>query len=163
VLAPCSAVTRRTVTGADTPLLRELFADARDDLLLLPADVRDALVDMQFRAQRRQYAETYPQARHEVLVVDGRDVGRLLVDYGAATVRVVDVTIRHAHRGRGIATIALTEVLAAAERADQPVQLSVWSTNAVARRVYERLGFELTGESAGYLELRRCVPEGRAG
>jgi GNAT superfamily N-acetyltransferase len=156
VFAPCSVVARRPVTFADTPFLRALFAESRDDLMILPADVRDALVDMQFRAQRRHYEEAFPQARHDILVADGVDVGRLIVET-AADVRIVDLVVQHAHRDRGIASAAMTELIAGADRDHQSMRLRVWSDNADARRLYERLGFVVAGADAGYLEMVRSA------
>ncbi|MDT4901750.1 MAG: hypothetical protein QOJ78_2680 [Pseudonocardiales bacterium] len=155
VFAPCSVVTRRPVTFADTAFLRALFAESREDLMILPADVRDTLVDMQFRAQRRHYDEAFPLARHDLLVADGVDVGRLIVETSAIDVRIVDVVVQNAHRGRGIASAALAEVIAEADRERRSTRLSVWPDNGGARRLYERLGFAVTAATAGYLEMHR--------
>jgi ribosomal protein S18 acetylase RimI-like enzyme len=148
-------VTRRPAEGRDEPLLRELFASSRQEWDLLPSSSRDALLDMQFRAQRQQYAVSHPDAAHQILVAAGVDVGQLRLDESTPSVRIVDVTVHPDHRGRGITSSVLREVLDNADRAGRPVQLSVWTTNVGARRLYERLGFAVTGESNGYLDMHR--------
>jgi ribosomal protein S18 acetylase RimI-like enzyme len=157
VPAATATVTRRTADLSDDAFARELFATSRLDLAVLPAQVRDPLLDMQFRAQRLQYAESFPDAEYETLVADGVDVGQLIVDRGPGSVRIIDITVHPSQRGRGIATTVLAEELARADDAEIPVVLSVWSTNIGARRLYERLGFAVVGASdgAGYLDMQR--------
>ena len=114
MLAHCQEIVRRPAGPADDGFLRALFAEGRDDLVLLPTDVRDTLLDMQFRARRRQHAADHPQATHEILAVDGTDVGVLVLDQDSERVHVVDLVVAHAHRRRGIATGALRDVTAEA-------------------------------------------------
>lgn len=114
MLAQCQEIVRRPAGPADDGFLRALFAEGRDDLVLLPPDVRDTLLDMQFRAQRRQHGVDHPGATREILAVDGTDVGVLVVDQDAERVHVVDLVVAHAHRRRGIATGTLRDVIAEA-------------------------------------------------
>jgi ribosomal protein S18 acetylase RimI-like enzyme len=155
----CDTLLRRPAGSADESLLRGLFADSRPDLALLAPEVREVLLDLQFRAQRSQYAVSFPDARHDILLADGVEVGRLLVEDTSDAVRIVDVTVGSAHRGRGIGSAALREVIQEAERARLPVRLSVWSENRGARRLYESLGFEGVENpgslTVGYLEMQR--------
>lgn len=147
---------RRPATPGDADLLAELFAESRaDDFALLPPDVRPSLVAMQFAAAQRSYRDAYPAARSEIIELDGRAVGRILIDATDERVRVVDVVVTGRARNRGIGTCVLREVIAAA--GDRPVQLSVWSGNASARRLYARLGFHETTSDSGYVELVRVA------
>jgi ribosomal protein S18 acetylase RimI-like enzyme len=132
-------LTRRPATAGDHDYLRQLFADSRDDLLLLPPETRGPLIDLQYRAQGRQVATDHPHATCEVLVVDGTDTGRLILDRDAERVHVVDIVVARAHRRRGIASATLREVISEAGR--RPVSLSVWSGNVTAWSLYEQLGF----------------------
>jgi ribosomal protein S18 acetylase RimI-like enzyme len=153
------------VSAGDEDLLRELFADSRPDLAALPPDLRAGLIDMQFRAQRAQYSSSYPGARCEVIVADGIPVGQLILDESTDSVRVVDVSVHRAHRGRGIASAVLHDVIAGAARSGRGVCLSVWSGNTQARRLYGRLGFVRTDHShpsaAGYVQMQYDLTQGR--
>lgn len=153
MLVDVATVTRRPAERADDAFLRELFAQSRPDLAMLPSDARGTLLDLQFRAQHEQYAASYPRASHEILIADGVDVGRLILDRGPDSVRVVDVIVSESYRGRGIASTVLAEVLQDAERDRTPVRLAVWSANLDARRLYERLGFAVVGDGDGYLDM----------
>jgi ribosomal protein S18 acetylase RimI-like enzyme len=153
VLAQARQLSRRAVAPHDDPYLRALFAESRDDLLLLPSGVREPLIDMQFEAQRRQIAAAHPDAVHEVLVVDGADVGRLVVAQSADAAHIVDITIARASRRQGIATAVLQELIAAVS--NRAITLRVWSANTSARRLYEQVGFVPRHTDAGYVAMER--------
>jgi ribosomal protein S18 acetylase RimI-like enzyme len=138
-------VTRRPRTAADEPLLRALFEQSRDDLALLPP----ALVDLQYRAQQAQFG----RAGREVLVIDGVDVGTLVLTEDDDAVQVVDIVIAPAHRRQGIAEAVLGQVIAQA--GDRPVRLTVWAANAPARALYERLGFRALSDSDTHVPMQR--------
>jgi ribosomal protein S18 acetylase RimI-like enzyme len=166
VTVSAATVSRRPVEERDGAFLRRLFLEVRPELALLPPGVQDDILDLQLRGQRDQYAAAYPNARHEIITVDGVAAGRLIVTESATAVRIVDIAVSASHRGRGIASNALCAVTADAELLGVAVTLSVWSANVDARRLYERLGFceasgVRRGEGDGYIELRRDVrPEG---
>lgn len=134
-------VERRSATTADEPLLRELFRSTRSlELALLPWDdaAKEGFVSMQLAAQRAQQQRQHPQARSEVVLVDGVPAGRLVVDRAADHVHLVDIALLPAYRGRGVGGQLLTELLAEGRR----VTLQVERDNP-ARRLYERLGFRV--------------------
>lgn len=146
-------VTRRLVTDGDHAYLRLLFAESRDDLLVLPAEARGALLDMQYRGQGRQIAADHPAAIRQVLVADGADAGLLILDHHAERVHVVDLVVTRARRRRGIASNTLRAVID--EAGARTVTLSVWSGNVIARSLYDRLGFVTSGTSEGHLTMER--------
>ena len=57
-------------------------------------------------------------------------------------------------QGRGIGTRLVEEVLAASRATRRPVRLRVLRVNP-ARRLYERLGFKVTGETETHFEMER--------
>lgn len=160
MLTRCSHVTRRPALPSDDAYLRELFAQARDELLMLPADLRESLLDMQYRGQALQVAADYPAAAREILVADGTDSGVLILDRDAVRVHVIDITIARERRRQGIASRALRQVID--EAGERTVTLYVWSGNIIARSLYERLGFvvSVSSDSAsdtaeGHLSMER--------
>jgi ribosomal protein S18 acetylase RimI-like enzyme len=148
------AVIRRPIGPGEDDFIRRVFAQSRDDLLLLPAEARGPLMDMQYRAWRRQIAADHPGATHEVLASGGVDAGLLILDADAERVRVVDIVVARELRGQGIGSGALRTVIDQA--GDRVVTLSVWPGNDGARSLYERLGFAVTTETTeGYLVIER--------
>jgi len=154
------SVSRRSVRPGDIPLLRNLFADAHIELMVLPPDTRFVLVDMQFRAQRRQHAAQFPTAQHDIIVVDDVAVGRLLVDRSAGSVHIVDLTIALGRRREGIATSVLAEVIDDAAAAGQATWLTLWSGNTAARELCERAGLHVASDEGGYLTMERPAASG---
>ncbi len=149
------AMTRRPATAADTPLLRELFADARPELTVLPSDSRLVLIDMQFRAQRRRHAAQYPHRRDEILVTRGVDVGRLLTNRGEGYLNIIDIAVDLGHRGQGIAGTALTEVADEAAARGEQVRATLWAGNTAGRRLCAHAGLSVVAESDGYVTMAR--------
>lgn len=145
------SVLRRYAGAGDNRLVRQMLADTRDDLLLLPSDVRDTVVEMQVHAERRLIAAEHPGATHEILMADGTDVGRLVVDVAATDVRVIDLTICRDHRRHGLATAVLRDVLADAGR--RPVTITIKANNNAARGLLRGLGFVETCDAAGHVLL----------
>ncbi|MFC6356144.1 GNAT family N-acetyltransferase [Luethyella okanaganae] len=156
-LTPARAITLRAAAPADESLLRRIFEQSRSaDFSGFPAGLRPALVDMQYRAQQAQYSAQYPEARHEVILVDGAVAGRILVDESGTAWRLIDISVSSEHRNGGIGTAVLSEVCERASASGRPVELSVWAGNRAARRLYERLGFSVAAERPDYLSLHRA-------
>ena len=146
----------RPATAADEALLRTLFAtDRREELLAAGLGVHqvEQLLDMQYRAQRHQYLAAYPGADSAVIESDGEAVGRLLVDRRGQEVRLVDIALLPAARGRGIGSDVLETLTQQARETGESIRLQVARGNP-ARRLYERLGFfETTGDEI-YTEMQ---------
>lgn len=153
--AATGVLTRRAATAADEPFLRTLFTESRDELALLP----DAIAELQWRAQQRHFEQAFPQATHEVIVVGGVDVGRLVLAVGDTEVHVVELAVARGHRRQGIASRVLAGVIG--DAADRPVTLQVWATNAPARALYDKLGFRRPAghcdDAEGYLTMHHSA------
>jgi ribosomal-protein-alanine N-acetyltransferase len=66
-------------------------------------------------------------------------------------VHINNLAVRHDHRGQGLGTALLEHVLqAAAGRGAGRATLEVRRSNAPARRLYERLGFEIAATRPNY-------------
>lgn len=138
----------RAATAADDPFLRKVFLDVRRaDLPGLDAEQLDPLLAMQYRAHTADRRARYPRAETSLITVGGEPVGTVTVDRDGARVHLVDIALLSEHRGRGIASEIIAELVRTSERAT----LSVWSQNTAARRLYERHGFEVVSEQFGYV------------
>ena len=109
---------------------------------------------MQFEAQDAWYRENYPQASFDVVVAGGEPIGRLYVHRGREEIRIVDIALLPEHRGGGVGTSLLRDLLAEADAAGKSVTIHVERLNP-ALRLYERLGFELAEDKGVYLFLER--------
>lgn len=136
-------ISLRPATASDEAFLFALYASTREGELATwgwaPAQ-RDAFLRMQWMAQGRDQAVRYAGADHRVVLVEGAPAGRLLVARGEKEWRLVDIALLPAHRGAGVGTRLLRELVDEAARARVPLRLRVLHGNA-ARALYERLGF----------------------
>ena len=70
----------------------------------------------------------------------------IAVDSGSA-IQLAENYLLPEHQGRGIGTHLIKTLLAEAAHQLKPVHLQVLKVNLRARQLYERLGFEPTGET----------------
>ena len=131
----------RAATDSDDPLLQKLFRAARPELALLPLseDQVDAMISLQWQAQRSGYGAAHPEAVDSVIEADDVPVGRVLVDPGPP-LTIIDLAVLPERRGAGIASVALRLVLADADARGIAARLHVRPENP-AQRLYARLGF----------------------
>ncbi|QOY92474.1 GNAT family N-acetyltransferase [Massilia sp. UMI-21] len=155
----------RPAEPADQAFFLALYRSTRDDLLGLVADPRyiDGLIAMQQQMQAAGYRNSYPEARYQVLALDGEPVGRLVTAAVAGALRVVDIAVLPPARGRGVAGEALRRLQRQAAQDGRDLTLAVRKDNAGARRLYAALGFGVDTEDAFSLQLRwRAPAAGRA-
>ena len=124
-------VSLRPVAPEDDEFLFSVYASSRaEELAQTNWDEAQqlAFLRMQFDAQRGEYDARYPEARYDVILVDGRPAGRLWV--GA-----------DAHIVGGLIEEAVTTA--------RPLRHMVFILNTGAKRFYERLGFVVFEEYGG--------------
>jgi ribosomal protein S18 acetylase RimI-like enzyme len=153
--ATLSAVLR-PAEPADRPFLFEVYAGTRwDELAVLPwtDEQKRAFLAGQFEAQDTYYREHYVGASYDVIEVEGRPVGRLYVARWEHEIRIMEIALLPEHRGHGVATSLLRELLEEGERSGKSVSIHVERHNP-ALRLYERLGFRAVGEHGVYILMR---------
>jgi ribosomal protein S18 acetylase RimI-like enzyme len=148
-------VVLRPATPEDRELLLRVYASTREEELARvpwPAAAKEAFLRQQFDAQDSWWRTHYAGATFEVVVVDGRDAGRLYLWEGPSEVRIVDVALLPEARGGGVGTGLLRDVQVRAAAAGKAVTIHVERMNR-ALVLYERLGFRLAEDKGVYLFL----------
>jgi ribosomal protein S18 acetylase RimI-like enzyme len=120
---------------------------------------REAFLLMQFNAQHSHYRQAHPRARYDIVQYRGESIGRFYVDDGESEGRIIDIALLAKHRGAGIGSALIRDLLVRADGADKCVSLHVERTNH-ARRLYLRLGFRTLGDDGVYLFMKRTKPNG---
>jgi ribosomal protein S18 acetylase RimI-like enzyme len=141
-------ISTRPAGAGDEAFLFELYAGTRaDEMARVPwsAGQREAFLRMQFEAQARAYADAYPEAAFSIVECGGERVGRVTVHASRREIRIVDIAIADAWRGRGIGTAIVRTIFQDADRSGRPVTIHVERDNP-ARAWYARLGFARIGE-----------------
>jgi len=153
------AVVRRPVREEDRSFLREVYASTRaHEMAVVPwTDAqKEEFLASQFDAQDRHYREHFPDCAFDVLWVGDERIGRLYVDRREDELRVVDIALLPAWRGRGLGRVLMQEVLDEAGRSGLPVRIHVERGNP-AMHLYTRLGFHSIGGTPIY-DLMEWTP-----
>jgi GNAT superfamily N-acetyltransferase len=151
------AVELRPAGPQDAELLFRVYASTRaEELAAVPWDdaAKDGFLRAQFAAQDRWYREHYTGSSFDVVLIDGAPCGRLYVYRGEREIRVVDVALLPEHRGGGVGTALLRDLLDEGDAAGKRVTIHVERFNP-ALRLYERLGFAVAEDRGVYLLLER--------
>ncbi|MFA5264284.1 MAG: GNAT family N-acetyltransferase [Opitutaceae bacterium] len=150
--------TLRPEDASDLDFLRGLYASTRENeepIRRWPAAHRKKFLTLQHEAQDKHYRNQYANAERWIVCVSGHDAGRLIINTADGDIRIVDISLLPAHRGRGLGTAILKWVFGQASAAGATVSLSVLAGNP-ALRLYQRLGFkECPGGTPPYLQLKR--------
>lgn len=155
---PCC--TLRPAVPDDAGFLLHVYATTRaDELALTDWDdsQKQAFLRMQFQAQHRYYHEQFPRADYSIVVTTGADVGRWYVDRAPGVMRILDIALLPAWRGKGLGSELMAGLLADAARIDSTVELHVECNNR-ARDWYRCLGFEEVGDAGIYRRMRWVAP-----
>lgn len=147
----------------DADFVVTLYADTRREELAPLAwpesAKRDFLAD-QCRLQHDHYRRHYAGARFLLIWHGDAPIGRLYVHPTAREVRIMDIALLDAWRGRGIGTTLVRAVQAQARERGITVTLHVEPENP-AQRLYGRLGFALV-ENRGVYDFLGWTPPAAA-
>jgi len=147
----------RPVTPDDDEFLVTLYGSTRtEELSLLPwtEDQRDAFVRWQFAAQQEHYAKHYPTANHDVIMIDGRQVGRLYVARLEQEIRIVDITVLPADRNAGTGSYLIKQLLDEADLTGRVTRIYVEEFNP-SLSLFKRLDFSSIQQDGFHLLLQR--------
>ena len=146
-------ITLRPVRPDDNDFLMEVYGSTRaDELALTPwnEEQRHAFIQHQFTAQQAHYTHTYPTATHEIIVVNGRQVGRLYVARLEREIRIIDITLLPAERNAGAGSYLIEQLLGEAERTKRSVRIWVEEFNP-SLQLFERFGFSRSEQQGIHL------------
>jgi ribosomal protein S18 acetylase RimI-like enzyme len=112
-----------------------------------PEPMRTHLLGIQYENRRHGPRISFPQGESRIILCDGTPAGWLFFATLPDHLYIAEIMVAPEHRGKGVGTAAIREILALAAAAGKPVQLTVHLLNATAIRLYERLGFRCIGKS----------------
>jgi RimJ/RimL family protein N-acetyltransferase len=101
---------------------------------------RHAFILHQFTAQQEHYAKTYPGASHDIIMSNGRPVGRLYVGRLDHEIRIIDITLLPAERNVGIGSHLVQQLVDEANHTEKLIRIWVEEFNP-SLHLFERLGF----------------------
>ena len=106
--------------------------------------------------QRRRFSESTDPTSHEIVSLDGAPVGCQWVRVHADALELVRLYLLPEAQGRGVGSQLVAQLCARADRARVPIRLRVLALNP-ARRLYQRHGFCVTGETETHVLMERVA------
>lgn len=142
----------RPANGKDQVFLEALYQSTRDDLGLMDvsAEQKAELMEMQFRAQTQGYGDAYPNAMYFIIEKHLEAIGKATLDFGPNEVRLIDLALIPAARGKGLGAAVVQAFQQASAAVAVPMTLTVLQENTVAKVLYQRLGFVTTAVQQPY-------------
>lgn len=104
--------------------------------------------------ERAKFDEFYDEQHTQIVQIDGEDAGWLTVLRESDRIEVDSIYLAPEKQGAGLGTHLMEQIIAEAEVVEKRVTLSTAKINP-ARRLYERLGFELVNESEFKVYMQR--------
>ena len=149
-------VLRPVVLPDDEEFLIELYYTTRDDIQMTPLDEEQKknLSLMQYLAQKQHYTTYYHNWRHEIILFDGKPVGRLWTARYETEIIGIDLSILPEYRNFKIGTTLLTDLFDEATASNRVFNIHVLKSNDKALRLYERLNCKFTGETPTHFKMQ---------
>jgi ribosomal protein S18 acetylase RimI-like enzyme len=148
----------RPIEPGDEEFLYRVYASTRQEELAQvdwPEEQRAAFLRMQFDAQSSYYEEHYRGAELSVILSDDHPAGRLYVARWPKEIRIVDIALLPEHRGIGIGTRLLKDLISESEESGKHLSIHVERFNP-ALRLYDRLGFRTVADKGVYVLMERA-------
>jgi len=111
--------------------------------------------------QREQFAARWDPAKSRIVVVDGVAVGLVAVQDRSEELWLDEIQLASGWRGRGIGTAILRDLVSRARAERKALRLRVLRENALAQKLYHRLGFRVVGETATHWLVEHGDAPGR--
>ena len=147
--------TLRAASSEDDSLMLAVYSSTRADEMALvdwTDEQKQSFLQMQFNAQRTSYLREYSNAEYFVILNDGVEAGRLIVDRSGDALLIVDIAVLPEHRNSGIGRSLIEDLQDEARKNKKLLRLHVENFNR-AQRLYERLGFQKVAEVSFYWRM----------
>jgi ribosomal protein S18 acetylase RimI-like enzyme len=107
--------------------------------------------------QRAYFQEHFDPSQEQIVILEGEEIGVLAIEEKEDAVFLSKVYLLPEYQGQGIGTHLMRSVLDGAFGRGLPVTLRVLKVNP-ARRLYERLGFVVAGETETHTLMEARPP-----
>jgi ribosomal protein S18 acetylase RimI-like enzyme len=151
-----SIVSLRKVTPEDDDFLLQVYASTREEELAQAQwaeGQKERFLRWQFQLQRREYDARFPDAKYDVILVDGVPAGRIWVGQDEQQIRLLDIGILPEFQNRGVGTVLIKMLIEQAKRENKALRHMVFVLNNNAQRFYERLGFVMIEDLDAYKHM----------
>ena len=136
--------------------LLAVYADSREEELaqaVWAEGQKEAFVRWQYEMQRLEYDARFPDARYEVILVDGQPAGRIWVGSDDKQIRLLDIALLKEFQNRGVGTFLLRRLMDEAAAGDEILRHMGFILNTDALRFYKKLGFVVFEDVGAYKHM----------
>ena len=133
----------RPVEEKDDSFIETVYRSTRENELRITnwtEQQKKAFIMMQSIAQLAEYKTKFPGAAFQVIVYKKKDAGRFYTWENDTEIRLIDITLLPALRGKGIGTSLLKELIKRSINVQKKISLHVDPANP-ALQLYLSLGF----------------------
>jgi ribosomal protein S18 acetylase RimI-like enzyme len=152
-------LSRRPETTDDEPFLRRLMVEIISAQLAAsawPQPLREQIVQSQSKVLLEGIRTSAAGAPGTISLEEDQPVGWYVVASREDEILLVNLMILADHRGKGIGSAIIQDLLAESDHSRKPLRLTVRAGNDGAIRLYERFGFQrLGGDEVNHLMERR--------
>ena len=151
-------ITLRPVGPDDYEFLLHVYGSTRAEEMAMVRwsdEQRRVFIQSQFNAQQDHYRNHYPTGNHSIILVGGRQVGRLYVARLEEEIRIIDITLLPSERNSGTGSYLLRHLLDEAKLSGKSARIYVEQFNP-SLRLFERLGFSSTQQHGIHLLMEWC-------
>ena len=103
-------------------------------------------------------AAWFKPERVQIIVLENKDVGILVVEKHESYIFFESISVASALQNRGLGTKVIKDIVNRSDLLCLPIKLDVLKSNKSARRLYDRFGFTIVGESEAYVHMLRTNP-----
>ena len=146
----------RPTTGVDLPTLLDIYAHTRQEEMAQTdwsAERQAQFLKNQFMAQLRHYKKQFPDAHFQIMHWQDQVIGRLTWRLQTDFLHLIDISLLPAFRSQGLGGKIIRHLQSLAREKACPFKLMVEVGNP-ALRLYERLGFRVTGNEGIYFTMQ---------
>lgn len=149
-------VTLRAAEEVDEPIFLHIFLNSSLNLQNIPIsdNAKSVLVRQQFLAEQYFLNTHFPNTDVSVIFLNEHPIGRLNVNRGQESYRILAIALLPEFRRRGIGRSLIKDILEEAANFRKKVYLQVGWHNGSARALYEQLGFEMVEDKGVYCEMQ---------
>lgn len=146
----------RIATQNEDEFLFEVYASSRIEEIASWkwADKENLnFLQIQYQCQKNYYALQYPNLETKIILFENEKIGKLLLADLVDRLVIVDLALLLKYQNIGIGTEVLQRIVERARNSNQNIELSVLRSNERAKRLYERMGFQVINYSELYIKL----------
>lgn len=157
-----SLLTLRPRTESDTDFLIALYETSREEELQDVDWKSDAerltFFRQQYNAQQLHFDSNYEDLDYDILVYEGKDIGRLVLHRSPENLHCVDIIIMPEYRKMGIGSIVMQWIERELEEKNLPATLYFEKTKPYLEQIYSKYGFVSVEDLGTHKYMKRPRP-----